>query len=328
MVTPVKTTPTFEQRLSERITRNLATELGGQFAELSDKTTQTNVLLAQLIEAIKASPKVLELTDTQVELIAQRMVVALTKPPIPPGLPFYNVREFLLDTARTDEEVQISGDLLVAWTDGTLIGCKVKLEQGTEDAIPLDKFNPVTYPRGWSKFYLTTTAQSGKILYLFVGRAAGAETSPELTTSAGREVFYTIRSDKDTHFTGALGQYAKEDENLSGMITNKAHITGITLVSDQQLWFKVLIWSKDTFDDTNLDLDTLLAEVDIKLDIYGWQVDGSGPWRLDMRNLALDVFDDDNTNELHISLMNMSGTGKVAGASGEVVIQVTYSPMT
>ena len=167
---------------------------------------------------------------------------------------------------------------------------------------------------------------------MFIGRAAGAQTptsvNTEITTAAGRETFYLIRSDKDSHFTGALGQYAKEDENLVGMITNKGRISGITLESDQQLWYKVLIWSKDTFDDTDLDLDTLIGEIDMKLNIYGWQVNGTGTWYMDMRNLAVDIMDEDNSNELHISLMNMSGTGKAAGSSGEVVVQVTYSPRT
>lgn len=244
------------------------------------------------------------------------------------GVPLYNIKEFLLNTARSDEEIDISGDTFAAWSDGTLIGCSINIDSATVDDIPLDKFNPFSYPKGWKKLYLTTTAQTGKKLFLFIGRAAGAQTYPEITTSAERETFYTIRSGKDSAFTGALGQYAKEDENLTGMITNKARITGLTLQSDQQLKFKVLFWSKDTFDDSNLDLDTLIGEVDVDLTVYGWQIDGTGTWYMDMRDLLIDYMDEDNTNELHISLMNMSGTGKVAGANGEVVIQVTYSPRT
>ena len=244
------------------------------------------------------------------------------------GIPLYTVRQHSLDTARSDEELQISGDLLAAWTNGTLIGCSVNIDSATADDIPLDKFNPITYPRGWEKIYLTTTAQADKTLYLFFGRAAGAAANPETTTSAGREALYTIRSDKDTNFTGALGQYAKEDENLTGIITNKIGIYGLSIVSDQQLKYKVLLWSKDTFDDSDLDLDEFITEIDADLTVYGWQVDGTGPWRMSIGNLTTGYRDDDNTNELHISLMNMSGTGKVAGASGEVVLELTYSPRT
>lgn len=244
------------------------------------------------------------------------------------GIPHYNVRQYPLGTARTQEELNVSGDIIAAWTDGTLIGCSINLDLATTDSIPLDKFNPITYPSGWDKFYLTTTAQTGKTLYLFIGRDSTAQAYPEMTTSAGREALYVIRSDKDTHFTGALGQYEKEDEDLSGMITNKAGISGLTVIADQQLKLKIMLWSKDSFDDTDLDLDTLIAEVDTDLLVYGSQVGGTGPWRMHIGNLAIGYRDDDNTNELHISVMNMSGTGKSAGSSGEVVVELTYSPRT
>lgn len=248
------------------------------------------------------------------------------------GLPTYNVRKFPLGSARDETEINIPGDAMSWWTDGTLIGCTVRFDSKTEDEIPLDKFNPISFPNGWKKFYLTTSAQAGKTLWMFIGRAAGAQTptqvNTEITTAAGRETFYTIRSDKDSHFTGALGQYAKEDENLLGMITNKCRITGVTLESDQQLKYKVLFWTKDTFDDTDLDLDVLIGDVDIDLTVYGWQVNGTGTWYMDVRDVVIDYLDEDASNELHVSLMNMSGTGKTAGASGEVIIQVTYSPRT
>lgn len=244
------------------------------------------------------------------------------------GMPLYNVREYPLDTARDNLEIDISGDAISAWTDGTLIGCKVRLGNATEDSIPLDKFNPLTYPKGWDKFYLTTTAQADKILYMFIGRAAGAQTQTERTLSAGRETFYTVRSDKDDHFTGALGQYETEDENLSGLITNKTRISGIALTSDQQLRYKLLFWSRDTFADTNLDIDTFIGEMEMDLTVYGLQIDGTGKWYLNVTNLMLDYRDDDNTNEFHVSLMNMGGTGKTAGSDGEVVIEITYAPRT
>lgn len=254
--------------------------------------------------------------------------VPTVKPSEAAGLPLYNVRIFPLDTARTDEPINVPGDLLAAWTDGTLIGCTIKLDSASEDAIPLDKFNPITYTKGWETLYLTTTAQTDKKLYLFFGRAAGATTYPEITTSAERETFYTIKSDKDSHFSGALGQYAKENESLSGLITNKIRINGIAILSDQQLKYKVQLWRKDTFDNADLDEDTFIGEVDLDLGVYGWQVGGTGKYYMYVGDLKLDYLDEDNTNELHISLMNMSGTGKVAGTSGEVVVLITYSPRT
>ena len=51
--TGIQSKLTFEQRLSARISKNLAIEFGSQFAGLSSKATQTNVLLAQLLEQTK-----------------------------------------------------------------------------------------------------------------------------------------------------------------------------------------------------------------------------------------------------------------------------------
>ena len=263
------------------------------------------------------------------ELVALQRQVVMPKGPEPiRTLPHYNVRVYPLDTARTDEEMQIDGDHIAAWTNGTLIGCTVKPDAPTEDAIPLDKFNPIVYPTRFARFYLTTTAQVAKTLYLFIGRAAGTVTYPEITTSAERQTFYIVRSDKDLNFTEAFGQYAKEDENLTGLITNKIGINSISIQADQKLKFKVLFWSKDTFDDTDLDLDTYLGDADLDLTVYGHQVDGSNQWYMNTTNILLDYIDEDNTNELHVSLMNMGGTGKTAGATGEVVIQITYGPRT
>ena len=263
------------------------------------------------------------------ELVAiQRQLVIPKRPPSIRTIPHYNVRVYPLDSARTNEEIQISGDHIAAWTNGTLIGCTIKPDAPSEDAIPLDKFNPIAYPTRFARFYLTTTAQIAKTLYLFIGRDAGTETYPETTTSAERQTFYIVRSDKDLHFTGALAQYAKEDENLTGLITNKIGINSISIQSDQRLKFKLLFWSKDIFDDTDIDLDKYVGDVDLDLTVYGYQIDGSNQWYMSTTGILLDYIDEDETNELHVSLMNMGGTGKTAGSSGEVVLEFTYSPRT
>lgn len=245
-------------------------------------------------------------------------------------LPIYSVKEYPLGTARVDEEIQIPGDAMSCWTNGTLIGCSIKMDFVTEDPIPLDKFNPLQFPHGWQRFYLTTSAQAGKTLYVFIGRAAGALTptmvNTETTTSAGREVFYTIKTDKDSHFTGSIAQYAKEDESLVGLITNKIDITGIAIYSDQNIKYKVLFFSKDTFDDSDLDLESYNAQVNLNLPVDGFLFGST--YYMDVNGLEIQYEDEDVTNELHLSLYNCGGLGKTAGANGEVVIKVTYSPRT
>lgn len=265
----------------------------------------------------------------EIHAALQHLVTVLQPKPAPaPILPPYNIRKFLLDSARTDEEINIPGDSITAYTDGTLVGTFIKFDDPTNDAIPLHEFNPYYYPAKFDRLYLTHTQQIGKYLRLHIGREAGAEAAVEITSIAPKEVFYTIRSDKDTHFAGALGQYEKEDENLSGLITNTIKIVQITLQADQQLRFKVMFWSKDTFDDTDLDVDTFIGEVDIDLATYGIRIGSANQWYLDIRGIDLRYRDDDNSNELHVSVLNMSGTGKTAGSGGEVVIEVAYAPIS
>jgi len=79
----------------------------------------------------------------------------------------------------------------------------------------------------------------------------------------------TIRSDKDIHFTGSLAKNAGEEENLTGLISNKIKITGIVIHSDQNLHFQLQFYSKDTFTDSDLDEDTFVGAVDLDVHKYG-----------------------------------------------------------
>jgi hypothetical protein len=234
----------------------------------------------------------------------------------------YTVESYTLDTARVDEEVVIDGDVILAATDGDLAGCSIKLNNNTNATIPLDYYNPLKLH--FFKIFLTTSAQSGKTLQLFIGREASAEAVSSTTVITSRQSFYVIETDKDTHFSGSLAQYAKEDENLTGLLSNNIRVTGIGILSDQQLKYKALFWYSDSFEDTDLDQDEFCGEVELDIPAYGFQVGGTGIYYLDVRNLHVDYQDSDNTKELHISLMNMSTTSKNAGATGEVKLFITY----
>lgn len=249
-------------------------------------------------------------------------------PPMFPELPHYNVLKFSLDTARLSPGVQVDmpGDMLTAFTDGTLAGTYIRLDSPTADAIPLNEFNPYRLTPGWTKFWLETTSQPSKYLRLHIGRAASAEASVQITASAAKSVFYTVESDKDVNFTGAIAQYAKEDEDLTGLLSNKVRIVGVSLQSDQSLHYKVLFWNKDTFDDTDLDLDAFCGEIDCDFTSYGFQIGGAGQYYLDIRGVDIDYVDEDGTNELHVSLLNQSATSKNAGATGEISLTVYYEP--
>jgi len=302
---------TYEEYLAE-LDKNLS-----RFERWVDKATGTD-------ERLDISNRLL---IENLKLLREGLKVQLP-PPMFPELPHYNVLKFLLDTARTSlgEEVSMPGDTITAFTDGTLTGIYIRLDSPTADAIPLNEFNPYRLTTGWTKFWLETTSQSGKYLRLHIGRAASADASVQITASAPKAVFDTVTSDKDVNFTGAIAQNAKEDENLTGLLSNKIRVVGVSVQSDQSLHYKVLLWSKDSFDDTNLDLDAFCGEIDCDFTSYGFQIGGAGQYYLDIRGVDIDYEDEDSTNELHVSLLNQSATSKNAGSTGEIKLTVYYEP--
>ena len=134
-----------------------------------------------------------------------------------------------------------------------------------------------------------------------------------------RTVIYTIASDKDTHFTEELVKNAVERENIPDLRTNRIRIPKISIQADQRLFFEVLLYGSDDFEESDLDNDYFVAAVELNLPVYGFQ-QTTGQWRLDIENLNIDYVDVDKTKEIHAVLRNLSPTSKNAGATGEVKV--------
>lgn len=235
----------------------------------------------------------------------------------------YNIKTFKLDTARDNEKVPIQGDFVHAWTDGSLEGVGVRLGKEDNDLVYFKRRNPVSGFPFWN-LYLTHGTQAGKTLDLMIGREASAQALTAEVTISSEQYFYTLRTDKDLQFTGAIAQNAKADENLTGLLGNKVRITGVSLQAKENLSFRVIFWKTDGFDDTDLDLDRFCGEVTLDIPANGYQIGAANQYYLDMRGLDLDYEDEDGTNELHISLMCLTAAGKTAGVPGEVVLEVYY----
>lgn len=136
---------------------------------------------------------------------------------------------------------------------------------------------------------------------------------------------YTKRSDKDEHYTGAIAQYAVENESLTGLRANKILVRNIRFTAKENLSFRLIFWGKDTYQDTaDLDLDPFLGAVDLDLPARGFRVAAANQYYLDIRGVDLHYADWDGTKELHLSLQNLSAASKSAGAAGEVVVEVEY----
>jgi len=138
--------------------------------------------------------------------------------------------------------------------------------------------------------------------------------------------FYEARSDKDTHFTGAIAKGAKEDESLTGLQSNNIIIKSIVIISKELIDWAPLFWDKNTFDDADLDVDSFMAgQAQLFLGSMAEPFDSK--YYYFYPELNMPYKDTDASKELHVSLMveAASANAKAAGAGGEVIIRVFYN---
>jgi hypothetical protein len=136
---------------------------------------------------------------------------------------------------------------------------------------------------------------------------------------------WTIRSDKDVNFIAALVQNAKTDANLTGFSGNKGIIRRIKVQSDQDLDWDIFLWKTDTFDDVDLDLDSFCGRYKFSA-AQGEQIAGANQYYYDSGPMELEYEDLDGTSELHVSVVNRNAVAKIAGANGELIVDVEYEP--
>jgi hypothetical protein len=86
----------------------------------------------------------------------------------------YSILPFDMTTAAVDRKVVVEGTNLVAATDGSLDGCYVRFNNMGNDRSPLKYFD---WDLPFFELYVSWVAQGGKILYLAVGKQAGAKGS-------------------------------------------------------------------------------------------------------------------------------------------------------
>jgi hypothetical protein len=143
---------------------------------------------------------------------------------------------------------------------------------------------------------------------------------------------YNVRSDKDTHFTGAIAQNAGEDESitlpgcLAGINGNaRGNVKSITVISDQNLAWELNLWRSATHGTADIDTDKWLARwAFVAAD--GVQLAGAGSYLYYIDSLDIPYVDSDNSGKLHVTLTNRSATAKNAGATGEVIVDVRIQP--
>ena len=135
-----------------------------------------------------------------------------------------------------------------------------------------------------------------------------------------------VRTNKEDHFSGALSQYAVEEEDVSGLTGNQIVIREILLLADQNLDWRLYFYSTDDFANADLDVDDLLDYLDFA---SGDAVRRGNTWKYIWRKTGLAIYyeDMDGSKELHLALENLNATAKNAGATGEVVLRIRYEPL-
>lgn len=234
---------------------------------------------------------------------------------------FYHTITLDMATARTDKEFPEVADYIIIDNHDASVPCYIRLNELGHEKLDLRRFE-ILQGATW-RFYITNEVGTGSIDLLI---CYGMSFLPREKSGRKEKLipFHTLRSDKDDHFTGAIAQNAVEEESLTGLISNKVTITGVVILSDQQLNYRVILYSTDAFANTDLDVDALFNEVEFDLPGYGWRIAGTGKYCMVITGLEIDYIDEDATKELHVALQNLSATGKTAGGDGEVVLRFTY----
>lgn len=148
-----------------------------------------------------------------------------------------------------------------------------------------------------------------------------------LEEAIGTDITF-LSTDTKGYFRSAIAQNTKEDANISGLQGNHIHVLAVIIQALEQLSYRVLFWTKDTFDDVDIDQDSYVDHVDLDLPNLGVQIAGAGQFYLAQRlDPPLLYIDQDETRELHVSLENLSAASKTAGADGEVKLTFAYSPL-
>lgn len=242
----------------------------------------------------------------------------------------YQVITLDMATARSQAlrnwEFPYSADQIVVINRGASVACQIRINEDVYQPLDLRDFKEL---RGliW-RFYITNAAGVGSIdLILFKGgHVIGVPLEGEEVGGGGGIVpaVYTLRTTSTVEFIAAILTNATDEANIVGLVANKVRITGVAILSDQQLDYRLIFFSSDTFANADPDLDAFRNEVELDLPSFGFQIAGAGLWYMSVNGLDIDLQDNDGTSELHVALQNLSAAAKIAGVGGEVVVIFTY----
>jgi len=162
--------------------------------------------------------------------------------------------------------------------------------------------------------YIEISTDYSVSFYIAMSNVADAMASIDpITNIAARHIAPT---DRDTQFTDALVTNAVENENLSVAIS-KPYITNIAIMSVQNLNYRLVFYSKDRFGALEY-----IGNIDFDLPTEG--VPLNSLYCMNVHDITFDYIDEDNSDEIHMQLINLDAVAKLAGAAGAVQFTVIY----
>ena len=139
-----------------------------------------------------------------------------------------------------------------------------------------------------------------------------------------------LSTNPETNFTGALNPGTVANENITGLIGNRAIIQGVSIQSAEQIDWKVMFWSKDIFDDPVQATDSYIGSHRFGTPQAVDRIAAANQYRQNVDDLNLLYQDDDGSNELHVGIQNLNASGaggtKSAGTPGFVKLTFKYEP--
>ncbi len=144
-----------------------------------------------------------------------------------------------------------------------------------------------------------------------------------MSISKNTPPLFLIKTDKDTHFTGAIAQHSHEFESLTLPAgCHELWIDQVAIISDQPLDWDVCFWEGTTPASTDLDLDKYIGIVNFPSTSLKQLDSATYPqYRGDDTNVGITYLVPED-GLLHVSLANRNATAKNAGATGEVVVKI------
>lgn len=207
----------------------------------------------------------------------------------------------------------------------------IQMDEKDKAPVRADTWFVMTFQQ-FQKVKITCTATTNLFIFACTNPKHALEMQGESTVSVGREERNQVKSLIGTHFTGALAQYAAEEENLTGLDDSEITITSITAYSEQNLDMRVWLFETDGFQETtaaDMDDDEFIESVHLDAPTDGHRYKNANGYYVAASDLNIDYEDLDASNELHVALEIVGATAKLAsGSGGNVWLKFSYIPRT